>query len=128
MNQKQLNYCVTNMELDKHEPGCMANMQCLVIHSDGICPGPYGKCTCKLNSMPLNNNQSWEQDLDKLLVKFEKEGMLVYRFYPNVREHLKSHISQLLEQVREEIMENKKGMQDRNNALESAAQLIEEDK
>lgn len=24
----------------------MANMRCLVIHSDGICPGPFGKCTC----------------------------------------------------------------------------------
>lgn len=24
----------------------MANTACLVIHEDGICPGPYGKCTC----------------------------------------------------------------------------------
>lgn len=29
-----------------HKPGCMANISCLVLHYDGICPGPYGKCTC----------------------------------------------------------------------------------
>ena len=30
-----------------HKENCKINMQCLVIHPDGICPGPYGKCTCE---------------------------------------------------------------------------------
>ena len=34
MNQKQ------------HKPGCKINIQCLVYHQDGVCPGPYGTCTC----------------------------------------------------------------------------------
>lgn len=29
-----------------HKQGCMANISCLAIHLDGVCPGPYGKCTC----------------------------------------------------------------------------------
>lgn len=29
-----------------HKAGCMANMVCAVYHPDGVCPGPYGKCTC----------------------------------------------------------------------------------
>lgn len=30
----------------KYKPGCMALMSCAVYHEDGVCPGPYGKCTC----------------------------------------------------------------------------------
>ena len=30
----------------QHKAGCLINVQCAVVHSDGICPGPYGKCTC----------------------------------------------------------------------------------
>ncbi len=30
-----------------HEQGCLANTACLVMHYDGGCPGPYGKCTCE---------------------------------------------------------------------------------
>lgn len=30
----------------QHKPGCMALINCTVYHADGICPGPYGKCTC----------------------------------------------------------------------------------
>lgn len=30
----------------RHDPGCMIHRSCLVIHPDGICPGPYGKCSC----------------------------------------------------------------------------------
>lgn len=37
-----------------HKPGCMANIQCSVFHADGICPGPYGKCTCD----GINSNTS----------------------------------------------------------------------
>lgn len=29
-----------------HKQGCLANASCLVVHLDGVCPGPYGKCTC----------------------------------------------------------------------------------
>lgn len=32
--------------MKSHKQGCLANTSCLVIHPDGICPGPYGKCTC----------------------------------------------------------------------------------
>lgn len=35
-----------SIENRQHKPGCMANMACMVYHDDGICPGPYGKCTC----------------------------------------------------------------------------------
>src|SRR3990167_4330457 len=31
---------------EQHKPGCMINRRCLVVHLDGICPGPYGKCSC----------------------------------------------------------------------------------
>jgi hypothetical protein len=35
------------MELYKqHKAGCLANVSCLVYHPDGVCTGPYGKCTC----------------------------------------------------------------------------------
>ena len=35
------------MEQKQHKPWCMANISCLVIHLDGKCPGPYGRCTCE---------------------------------------------------------------------------------
>lgn len=31
---------------EKHKPHCKINVQCLVYHPDGKCPGPYGTCTC----------------------------------------------------------------------------------
>lgn len=41
------------MERKIHKPGCMANLSCLVYHPDGVCPGPYGKCTCdEIKVMP----------------------------------------------------------------------------
>lgn len=41
--------------LQTHALGCMANIKCLVLHTDGVCTGPYGKCTCpsiNKNNMP----------------------------------------------------------------------------
>lgn len=34
----------------KHDPMCKINMSCAVLHEDGICPGPYGKCDCGAES------------------------------------------------------------------------------
>lgn len=43
-----------------HKPNCMANVTCAVFHADGVCPGPYGKCTCDGNetnvSVPMPPN------------------------------------------------------------------------
>ena len=55
------------MNMKTHKPGCMINTSCLVVHPDGVCPGPYGKCTCdSISEAPINeavmpsptNNQS----------------------------------------------------------------------
>lgn len=35
-----------NINNNNHKPGCMINTRCLVYHVDGVCPGPYGQCTC----------------------------------------------------------------------------------
>lgn len=35
----------------------MANLRCLVIHTDGICPGPYGKCTCDDSPSPVEKKE-----------------------------------------------------------------------
>lgn len=45
-----------------HKSGCIANVSCLVIHSDGVCPGPYGKCTCDgLEPKPTMGKEQWEE-------------------------------------------------------------------
>lgn len=36
----------------KHKPMCKINMSCAVLHEDGICPGPYGKCDCGAELVP----------------------------------------------------------------------------
>lgn len=46
----------------QHKPGCMTNLQCLVYHPDGVCPGPYGQCTCSY----LPETQKIEVTLGKL--------------------------------------------------------------
>lgn len=54
----------------QHKPGCMANLSCLVYHPDGVCPGPYGKCTCdEIKEKPVANQQpeaSWEEEFHKI--------------------------------------------------------------
>lgn len=43
------------MERKIHKAGCAANISCAVYHLDGICPGPYGKCTCHdIEEKPTN--------------------------------------------------------------------------
>lgn len=48
--------------IKQHKQGCLANTACAVYHPDGICPGPYGKCTCDGTdsqvggAMPSNKN------------------------------------------------------------------------
>lgn len=71
-------YQMTNpnpKEIKIHKPGCMANMHCLVIHPDGICPGPYGQCTCGQTEGPKEKeNKVYELcTSDKCLVCKEQD-------------------------------------------------------
>ena len=51
----------------KHEPYCKTNIQCLVYHSDGICPG-YKECDCKTAPKA---NITWRPETGE--VKFHTE-------------------------------------------------------
>ncbi len=56
----------------EHKPGCLANVSCLVIHPDGICPGPYGQCTCASignNALIFPKSNNKENYEDQLLSK-----------------------------------------------------------
>ncbi len=72
------------MNIKIHKPGCLANVSCLVIHPDGICPGPYGKCTC--DSMSTIENKECDSHLRD---EFEK----VYKAL-NLREETISGIDE----------------------------------
>ncbi len=70
-----------------HKPGCLASVQCLVVHPDGRCPGPYGKCTC--DSTPNDTaresqNQPDHTLISRSLVK-EKIEKMRQRGYPGVQ-------------------------------------------
>ncbi len=46
VSRKEWNETPPPLRIGGHKPGCMANVSCAVYHADGVCPGPYGKCTC----------------------------------------------------------------------------------
>lgn len=48
-----------------HKPGCLANVSCLVVHTDGVCPGPYGKCTCEGSGTNITPPMSKLDELDE---------------------------------------------------------------
>lgn len=46
------------LDRGNHESGCLINTRCLVYHIDGVCPGPYGTCTCKFGKKDTNEVHS----------------------------------------------------------------------
>lgn len=104
-----------------HKPDCLLNVHCLVIHPDGICPGPYGTCTC--NITPPENAQRMNEgnpfglgssapkgykvtDANTVLAQPEEEGLkeiedeLMYKHHVNLS--LIQDIRNLLPKVRAE--------------------------
>ena len=48
-----------------HKPGCLIYFQCCVYHSDGICPGPYGKCSCgAINELQEFQDENYRKFLE----------------------------------------------------------------
>lgn len=74
----------------------MANVSCLVIHPDGICPGPYGKCTCDkpVQEEESKEKEAWEDEFDE---KFEVIGHIMYKAYPK---EIKNFIRSLIQQMK----------------------------
>lgn len=95
-----------------HKPGCMANISCLVAHSDGICPGPYGKCTCdSINNAQIAStlgmyNTSLNRTYEESVKGWEKEFDILLKDYFISKESgigdIKSFIRSLLEQQRKD--------------------------
>lgn len=60
------------MMIKQHKSGCMANIHCAVYHPDGICSGPYGKCTCdeievSKTNMPKPNKEEIQKAEDLVI-------------------------------------------------------------
>ncbi len=64
-------------ENTQHKPMCKINTQCFVIHPDGVCPGPCGKCDCKESS-----GATFEQKHDHTEPSFEWEKELAENINP----------------------------------------------
>lgn len=69
-------------EPEKHHPMCNINLKCLVIHPDGVCPGPYGKCNCKSSTPSIpHDHQDGTTEQNRLDAVAQQEKKEVCRFY-----------------------------------------------
>lgn len=108
-SMKREDYQLTSnhMEIRQHKPGCMANVVCAVYHPDGICPGPYGQCTCEqieekpievhdgseLVSPPKENKEECGCDDGAKLVKNHIETCKYYTPVPQTPDSLEERFN-----------------------------------
>ncbi len=87
--------------MKQHKPGCMANIKCAVYHADGICPGPYGICTCDTIESNISVPIPTPPHQDKEAWELPKRFKFIADEYPDFEEDLRS----LLHSTREETID-----------------------
>ncbi len=78
----------------------MANVRCMVIHTDGVCPGPYGICDCGVDNPPNTApKDSYNEDMERLselhasTPEIPKEQTWQERLRDVLKKWLSSHVA-----------------------------------
>ncbi len=77
--------------MKEHKPGCLANTHCAVYHADGVCPGPYGKCTCdEIGSTLLPSSEviSEKSDVSIHITKDEYIKRILAEYKSSLKEEI----------------------------------------
>lgn len=84
------------MSQKQHKPGCKGIMSCLVYHPDGVCPGPYGVCTCDQPNEYKSSREKEISDEIESMIKEEPSDNLVQKQLVRMYNLALKHVLQII--------------------------------